>query len=540
VVDPPPNVKMADDQDRPDKPPNRTDQKEEQDRFLKAISLIVDYSIVDSLATKPQIYADAILPALLPILRRAIGTFMNDLVVNIQQILEKSLSAESIKWRFEAMRSGKPFAEIAVLHSLIYRVEQVLLIDHQSGLLLAHVESRDPGIADADLISGMLTAVTDFILDSFQIQNTTESGTIQYGQQLIWIERGKQVTVAALVRGQPSLELRETLRNALTQIEERKIATQERLAATYLKSCLAAAYRPRERRSEYWRNIAIGIVAILLLIPVLCIAMHVRSLVLLNHYDSVLRNIPGIVVTQAEVKSGHFYFYGFLDRYAQDPRVVLQEAKLDPKRVTLDFKPFISEDSSILERRLRVVLSIPKSIQFKIINGILHLVGSAPFSWFISNRDKLRIISGLIPFDMSELSESEYLKIVELKEKLERQTFAFRPGFASLSSNEIQRLHGFKRDLSELNRLTEETQRDWTLLIEGSSDDNGTFDANQRIGHQRANEVAQILVRMGISESKIKVGSLGFAGKDGRAVHFQVSLFDSQMKGTRMKGHHAS
>jgi len=475
---------------------------------MKAIKLLVDYSIMDSLASKPQVYADAILPFLLPALRLAIGTFMSDLVANIQQILERSLSAESIKWRIEALRTGRPFSEIAVLHSLIYRVEQVLLINHQSGLLLDHVEIPDTVIADADLISGMLTAITDFIQDTFQIQNTTSSGTMQYGQQLIWIERGRNVTIAAIVRGQPSPQLRELLQNALKQVESRKMPLQEGFATEYLKPCLAAAYQPKEQKSNYWRNIAIGIVAAVLLCPVLLLAIHVRSLLLLKRYESLLKTIPGIVVTRSELGSGHFNFYGFMDRYTLDPRVELQKADLDPKEATLDLKPFVSEDSSILERRLRVVLAVPQSIEFHLKNGILHLTGSAPLSWMNSNRDRLTLMSGVIPFDMSELKDTEYLKIRDIKEKIERQTFPFQPGVT---------MYEFTRNLKELNRLSKLTQRDWTLLIQG----------------QRANEVARTLEKLGIPSRKIRTARPGSAGEDGRAVHFQVTVFDSRRKGHR-------
>ena len=50
---------------------------------------------------------------------------------------------------------------------LLYSVEQVFLIHRKSGLLLMHVAAKDSVLKDADMISGMLTAIQDFLSDSF-------------------------------------------------------------------------------------------------------------------------------------------------------------------------------------------------------------------------------------------------------------------------------------------------------------------------------------------------------------------------------------
>ena len=86
----------------------------------------------------------------------------------MNQTLGRSFSAQGLKWRLEAWRTGKALREVVLLRTLVYRVEQVFLIHRETGLLLQHV-SAGPRRAsqDADMVSGMLTAIRDFVQDSF-------------------------------------------------------------------------------------------------------------------------------------------------------------------------------------------------------------------------------------------------------------------------------------------------------------------------------------------------------------------------------------
>ena len=80
------------------------------------------------------------------------------------------MSKQGLKWRFEALRTRKPFAEVILLHTLVYQVEQIFLIHKDTGLTLQHVVSKAELANDPDLVSGMLTAIKDFVQDSFGAQ----------------------------------------------------------------------------------------------------------------------------------------------------------------------------------------------------------------------------------------------------------------------------------------------------------------------------------------------------------------------------------
>jgi hypothetical protein len=100
-------------------------------------------------------------------------------------------------------------------------IEDVFLITN-SGLLLSHITKESKPDVDDDILSSMLTAVKEFVKDSFGSKNEEgELDELQYGKTRVIIEYGKQVYLAAVVRGQESMELRPEMKRILKQIHRK-------------------------------------------------------------------------------------------------------------------------------------------------------------------------------------------------------------------------------------------------------------------------------------------------------------------------------
>jgi hypothetical protein len=104
--------------------------------FTSALAPIMTNIIMVAVKRDLRAFADALFPVIGPAIRRAIAETFKQMLQSLNQTLERSFSWQGLKWRLEAHRTGKPFAEVVLLHSLIYRVEQVFLIHRQSGVLL--------------------------------------------------------------------------------------------------------------------------------------------------------------------------------------------------------------------------------------------------------------------------------------------------------------------------------------------------------------------------------------------------------------------
>jgi OOP family OmpA-OmpF porin len=111
-------------------------------RIARALQPTMDAALKRSVRKNPKAVADAIFPALGPAIRKAISATILGMVQSLNHLLNRSFSLQGLKWRFEAMRTQRSFAEVVMLHTLIYRVEQIFLIHRDTGIVLEHGEDN--------------------------------------------------------------------------------------------------------------------------------------------------------------------------------------------------------------------------------------------------------------------------------------------------------------------------------------------------------------------------------------------------------------
>src|SRR5271155_4858236 len=138
------------------------------DRALaEALAPTIQETLRESVRRDPHVLADALCPVMGPAIRKSISETLRSMLESFNQALEHSLSWQGLQWRLEAFRTEKSFAEIVLMHSLLYRVEQVFLIHRETGLVLNHVVAPAVATQDPDMVAGMLSAIQQFVRDSF-------------------------------------------------------------------------------------------------------------------------------------------------------------------------------------------------------------------------------------------------------------------------------------------------------------------------------------------------------------------------------------
>ncbi len=68
------------------------------------------------------------------------------------------------------------------------------------------------------MVSGMLTAIQDFVRDSFTTRQGEQLETLQVGELTVWIEQGPQAILAGVIRGNAPQQLREVFQETLERI----------------------------------------------------------------------------------------------------------------------------------------------------------------------------------------------------------------------------------------------------------------------------------------------------------------------------------
>jgi hypothetical protein len=192
------------------------------DKLARALEPTLDAAIRSQVKKNPDLFVEAVYPVLGPAIRKAIAASTRAMVQSMNQTLEHSLSARGMAWRWEALRTGRSFGEVVLRHTLLWRAEHLFLIHHDTGLLLAHRHQGTSEVAEnADVISGMLTAITDFVADSFDVADGEPLQSMQVGDLSVWVERGPDAVLAAVLRGDAPEDYRTDLQIALEEIHLR-------------------------------------------------------------------------------------------------------------------------------------------------------------------------------------------------------------------------------------------------------------------------------------------------------------------------------
>jgi len=188
-------------------------------KLATALLPTIEEIIRDSVKRDPKFLADSIFPIIGPAIRRSIAESLRAMVESMSTTIDYTFSWRGIRWRMESWRTGKPFAEIVLMHTLVYRMEQIFLIHKETGLVLQHVAAESVDSKDADMVSAMLTAIQDFVNDSFSAKEDSSLQNLNLGELTIWVEQGPRTILASVIRGNPPAELKTVLKELLENIE---------------------------------------------------------------------------------------------------------------------------------------------------------------------------------------------------------------------------------------------------------------------------------------------------------------------------------
>jgi OOP family OmpA-OmpF porin len=366
------------------------------DELNRALRPAVEGSIRESIEKRPQAFIDALHPIIGPVVRRSIAESLRTLLQSLNQTLEQSFSWQGLKWRFEAMRTGRSFAEVVMLRSLVYRVEQIFLIHRETSLSLLQVGTHPAATQDSDMVAGMLSAIQDFARDSFKAGKDAALEEFRVGELEVWIASGRFAYLAAAIRGNPPRELRTCLEETIESIHilrGAELANFKGDAAVFeslqpeLESCLRAQYQPKKTSGtnhRAWFALATG-AALLVAALIVGVGSEMRWRDFVRRLDSA----PGIAVTQADY---HWFtrshVAGLRDPAIADPAALARAAGVNPERLRFEWKDYLALDDPSVLRRFERRFGKPAGADLTLANGILTVSGQVPYEWLSRIREE--------------------------------------------------------------------------------------------------------------------------------------------------------
>ncbi len=466
----------------------------------------IESVIHSSVRKNPRVLVAALAPVIGPSIRKAIADSLRAMVQSLNQAVEHSLTPRGLGWRLEAWRTGRPFAEIVLLRTLVFRVEQVFLIHRETGALLLHETAESVPQQHPEVISGMLSAIQDFVRDSFGGDDSQPLEEMQAGELSVWIERNSEAVLAAVIRGNAPIALRSTLEATLDQVLRSRQSAFDAFdgdpepfepSRPQLEACLLSQSRQDQRRPapiKAW--LALGAAAALAAVAFfIAWDRHARWQDALG----ALRAEPGVAVLHAQSSLvGTRTLEGLRDPLARDPVELLQQSGVNAESVSARWRPYYSLEPEIVLRRIRQRLQPPSSLSLQLRGEELSIAGEAPREWILSARAQAPMIPGVAQIDETELIDAGLREIEDLVSEIEGFTIYFEPGRWRIEDGQRQNLAALARRVSRLIELAQESGRRARIEVAGHTDSSGSEAFNARLGLLRAEYLAQALESQGV------------------------------------------
>ncbi len=503
-----------------------------------------------SIRNDPRILIDILQPVIGPAIRKSVGETIDNSFQSMNESLRQSLSWRGLRWRIEAWRTGKPFAEVVLNHSLVYQVEHVFLIHSHTGLLISHVAAPDAASQDPQLVSSMLTAIQDFVRDSFKGSGQQAVDTLRLGDLRLWCEAGPLASVVAVIRGNPPEEQRGKLRTVIARIHQDRRQALEKFdgdssgladVEAHLAECAAMRQAAMRKRGFPW---LVFLLAMLLAGGALGVGYwrwevaqekaqeqarilaeqqaeeaRIRSVEVQRRaielkgwsdYLDRLRAQPGIVVTEADERDGKFIVSGLRDPLAADPAQVLRDSDVDPERVSSRWQPYQSLEPPFVLRRLEASLKPPPSVTLLLVDDRIVASGAATPIWISRARAAARALpAGGPTFDVSEVRNIAETTLGELRRAIQSHEIRFNTDEALPSPGQEGVLDTLASQIKELTTLASSLRLMPRFRVAGHADDTGPSTLNLSLSVARAGAVVALLKKRDVPADLMSIGGAG-------------------------------
>jgi len=489
------------------------------ERLATILAPTMERATQASVATNPKTMVGILYPLMGPAISKSLAETLDSTLQGLNQAFKHSFSWQGLKWRLEAYRSGSSFADVVLKHTIVFRVEHVFLIHRKTGLLLEHVAAPQAASQDPHMVSGMLSAIQDFVRDSF---SNSEGGrgagidSLRLGDLTLWCEEGPSAFLAAVIRGNPPESLHGQLRETLGHLHEDLRGPLEQFEgdssilgdlSTRLGTCLQQQEQPKERRLSRW----------LWILPMAVLIALVSWLVLraieenrVDTYVQLLRDEPGIVVTGAERYDGKWRVSGLRDPLATEPGDLLAKANLAPNRVVGNWEPYQALSPAIVLKRMEATLNPPPDVSLVIYGNTIRARGSAPQHWVEKARAFIAALPAGSPrIDLTELQDVQDPTFVALRHAIQAHIIPFDSGNPRPPQEQEAVLDKIAEEVAQLIKVARGLGFSVRVTIIGHADSTGKDTSNLSLSAARAEVVRSMLRARGVAPDLLSVRSAG-------------------------------
>lgn len=317
-------------------------------------------AVIKTVVDDPHGFAEVLYPALVPAIRLMVSNSIRVATRRINATIESTTTAQGLKWRIEALRTGESYSAVVVRKTLKFRVEQLYLLKPDSGILIEHLVNEDIGSIDSDAVAGMFTAIQSFVRDSFNSSEGDNLNQISVGDLNVWLVHSPIATLACVVRGSIPYELRDKLESVQDKIFSR-FATQIKIfdgsqatilgVREVLEPCLQLKLKTEKEKEEAAEGTGGkeqknkkssfgGVIFILLIIAALVFwsLSELKQTRMQRNVENLLFITPGIMPTVVKWQGSRLHVVGLKAPDAEIPWEKFKQYAVDIDKLDFSLK----------------------------------------------------------------------------------------------------------------------------------------------------------------------------------------------------------
>ncbi len=344
-------------------------------------------SIRSAIKRDAPAFAEYLFPVMGPAIRRAVADALKSLVQRINVAMEHSFTIKGLRWRFEAARTGVPFAQIVLSNTMLFAVQETFLIARDTGLVLAHAHRDENLVLDEDAVAAMLTAIQSFIQDSLGMSSDDPLRSAELGDRTLWVINGPEAILACIISGTPPRDLRDDLMALLESIHARygeRFDESNDVLANDIGLRVLMQQSLREELDEqlasnkgskapiYW----IAAIALLAILAGWKTWQEHQQRQFESGVVELFRSQPGYIISSTRRTGGALLIEGMRDPGTPEPGAILSDQGLGGQGFEFSFKPFWSLEPALVLQGLRESLGLADSTGLELQGGTLMVTGA--------------------------------------------------------------------------------------------------------------------------------------------------------------------
>ncbi|MCC0002602.1 MAG: OmpA family protein [Methylobacteriaceae bacterium] len=165
-----------------------------------AVAPVVVAAIRNEIKNSKDMMVEALYPITGRLVTAAVANAFRDLVADLNERLDRSLSTRYWRLRFRSMITGRPLSELALAEAQRPELRRLLLLERGSGRLVAAWHADDETDDQSELVSGLIAAITEFA-SSVYGSRSGELRTLDLGQARVFLRGAPVYLVAAECAG---------------------------------------------------------------------------------------------------------------------------------------------------------------------------------------------------------------------------------------------------------------------------------------------------------------------------------------------------